>query len=931
MRPLKLTMAGFGPYALTQELDFTLLGESGLYLITGDTGAGKTTVFDAITYALFGEASGSSRSVDMLRSKYAKDTDPTFVELEFDYNGKVYTVRRNPAYLRASKIKKKGTDTAEEKGKALLTYPGGSIISGQENVNGAIREIIGLTREQFAQVAMISQGDFRKLLEAKSEDRRKIFRDIFQTDLYVMLQEKLKDRVREVAEQRRTVTNAIEQSRARIACGETSPHADEVQRAREGTLPPAEVPELLEALLREDEARQAELKGRFDALNREIVQLAARQQSAETRRETAKSLERKRAEEKAHVDKADTLRARLDEARATKPERERLEKAAVSIEAQLPDYDELERESTALTGAQSALETACAVRDTAQQSVGETATALEALRAERGTLENASAEKERLLREKNDLTAEKNALQKIIDDAAALAEERTALRTLQAEYLSAQEKFSRLRLEYDAKNTAFLDEQAGVLAAGLVSGEPCPVCGAREHPCPAAFSLSAPTEADVKEAKELSDSAQEEAKDAAGKASAGRGRVEALENALREKGTALLNETPGEILGELSENALAAAAQAKLAALDERLEALARGIKKAEKDERRKAELDKQLPHREQANEEAKRALNEAERNIAARAEAVKHLREQVDALRKKLPYADKAAAQEKKKELEKERLALETALKQAEDDCNACEKRLGAVRGEIKQLGKQLSSLPDEDPAQLAAQKDEKTAERDACGREEKELYARCEANRSVRSVLAEKASELAALDERYKWVKSLSDTASGEVSGKDKIMLEAYVQTAYFDRILERANLRLRKMSGGQYDLKRREQAADKKGQSGLDLDIIDHVNATQRSVNTLSGGESFLASLALALGLSDEVQMSTGIRLDTLFVDEGFGSLDPEALNKAYLTLSRLIEGNRLVGIISHVADLKEKIDRQIVVTKSPTGSSTATIVV
>lgn len=927
MRPLKLTMAGFGPYANTQELDFTLLGESGLYLITGDTGAGKTTVFDAITYALFGEASGSSRSVDMLRSKYAKDTDPTFVELEFDYNGKVYTVRRNPTYQRASKIKKKGTDTAEEKGKALLTYPSGNIISGQESVNGAIREIIGLTREQFAQVAMISQGDFRKLLEAKSEDRRKIFRDIFQTDLYVALQEKLKERVREVAEQRRTVTNAIEHNRARIACGETSPHADEVQRAREGTLPPAEVPELLDALLREDEALQAELKGRFDALHREIEQLAARQKSAETRRETEKSLERKRTEEKALGDKSDTLRARLDAARATKPQRERLERAAASIEAQLPDYDELERESTALTGEQSALETARTARDTAQQSVGDTADALEALRAERGTLENASAEKERLLREKNDLTAEKNALQKIIDDAAALAEARTEVEDLQQSYLRARETSDRLTSEYNNKNKAFLDEQAGVLAAGLVSGEPCPVCGSREHPCPAALSASAPTEADVKKAKELSDGAQEEAKDAAGKASAGRGRVEALENALREKGTALLGETSG----ELSENALAAAAQAKFAALDERLEALARGIKKAEKDERRKAELDEQLPHREQENEEAKRALNEAERRIAASGEAVKRLCEQVDALRKKLPYADKAAAQEKKKELEKEKLELETALKQAEDDCNDCEKQLGEVRGEIKQLGEQLSSLPDEDPVRLAAQKDEKTAERDACGREEKELYARCEANRSVRTAIAEKASELAALDERYKWVKSLSDTASGEVSGKDKIMLEAYVQTAYFDRILERANLRLRKMSGGQYDLKRREQATDKKGQSGLDLDIIDHVNATQRSVNTLSGGESFLASLALALGLSDEVQMSTGIRLDTLFVDEGFGSLDPEALNKAYLTLSRLTEGNRLVGIISHVADLKEKIDRQIVVTKSPTGSSTATIVV
>ena len=183
--------------------------------------------------------------------------------------------------------------------------------------------------------------------------------------------------------------------------------------------------------------------------------------------------------------------------------------------------------------------------------------------------------------------------------------------------------------------------------------------------------------------------------------------------------------------------------------------------------------------------------------------------------------------------------------------------------------------------------------------------------------------------MEQKHAWMKTLSDTANGNLSGKDKIMLETHIQTTYFDRILERANIRLQKMSGGQYDLKRRRTASTMRGQSGLELDIVDHLNATERSVNTLSGGESFLASLALALGLSDEVQMSTGIHLDTLFVDEGFGSLDSEALSKAYYTLSSLTEGNRLVGIISHVAELKERIDRQILVTKDHAGGSHAVI--
>jgi exonuclease SbcC len=190
-------------------------------------------------------------------------------------------------------------------------------------------------------------------------------------------------------------------------------------------------------------------------------------------------------------------------------------------------------------------------------------------------------------------------------------------------------------------------------------------------------------------------------------------------------------------------------------------------------------------------------------------------------------------------------------------------------------------------------------------------------------------KQTALEALEQKYVWMKALSDTANGNISGKDKLMLETYIQTTYFDRILERANIRLRKMSGGQYDLKRRRTASSKQSQSGLELDIVDHINATERSVNTLSGGEAFLASLALALGLSDEVQMSTGIKLDTLFVDEGFGSLDSESLSKAYNTLAALTEGNRLVGIISHVSELKERIDRQIIVTKQKNGESAAKI--
>ena len=253
----------------------------------------------------------------------------------------------------------------------------------------------------------------------------------------------------------------------------------------------------------------------------------------------------------------------------------------------------------------------------------------------------------------------------------------------------------------------------------------------------------------------------------------------------------------------------------------------------------------------------------------------------------------------------------------------------LAATRAAIAQLQGLLEGAAEIDAEELGRQKDALLVRKRTILDTQKIVHTRISTNEAARQNASKKSAQMQVLDTRYTWMKALADTANGNLSGKEKIMLETYIQTTNFDRILERANIRLRKMSGGQYDLKRRRTAANKQSQSGLELDIIDHINTTERSVNTLSGGEAFLASLALALGLSDEVQMSTGIRLDTLFVDEGFGSLDSEALSKAYATLAGLTEGNRLVGIISHVTELKERIDKQIVVTKLKNGGSCAAI--
>ena len=343
----------------------------------------------------------------------------------------------------------------------------------------------------------------------------------------------------------------------------------------------------------------------------------------------------------------------------------------------------------------------------------------------------------------------------------------------------------------------------------------------------------------------------------------------------------------------------------------------------------RREELDASLPDKERLLRAAEETITVKTAELASLTAKVESGGVRINELRGKLAFPDKASAEAEIGTLRAESDKLRKNLKAAETAYNQNKEKLASVRGTIAQLHRQVENSVDIDTEQLHMKKGEYTEEKTVIMAKQKTVHTRISANKNALQGISAKATEVESLDKKYTWVKALSDTANGCVSGKDRVMLETYIQATYFERMLARANIRLQKMSGGQYDLKRREQADDQRSQSGLELDIVDHINTTERSVNTLSGGEAFLASLALALGLSDEVQMSTGIQLDTLFVDEGFGSLDPEALSKAYNTLAGLTEGNRLVGIISHVPELKERIDKQILVKKEKTGDSKAEI--
>ena len=920
MRPLKLTIAGFGPYADVQTLDFSALGTAGLYLITGDTGAGKTTIFDAITFALFGEASGESREASMLRSKYVRPEDPTYVELTFGYDGKEYTLRRNPEYERA---KTRGTGTTRQPADAVLTLPDGSVITRPKEVDKAIHEIIGLTREQFAQVAMISQGDFRRLLQADTKERQKIFRDIFGTGLFVSLQIRLKESASALREQKDHTGRSIQQYISGILCADDSAHATDVTCAAKGELPIGDVMELLEQLLEEDRTMETALDVRLARIDTQTEHITAALTRAQHFAQAKAELEKMAAQEMQWEEQLAQAQTALEDAQRRSAGREVLSKQITQLDLLLPAYDEWIEASAAVEAAETSLAHARAAHRSTQVMKTALSEEITALEAERAGLSDVEVEKEKLAAQRQQLTDRKEQFRKLITALDLLDVQRQQLQQKQAAFLEADHRSSCLLQEYDAKNKAFLHEQAGILAAGLTDGKPCPVCGSLTHPAPAAVSEAAPTEADVKRAKDAYEKAQKDTERLSRDASMQKGMVTTSEETLCKQIDLLLAGTAMDAAPEA-----AALQEAQLTAQLHLLEAKQEELKARLS---RKKVLEQLIPQKDTELRAAEAALTAAMEQSASFSAAATELAGQRDALRNKLPHARKQDAEAEKAALQAKLESLKQELQAAQLAVSSGKEALAGIYAAKEQLHKQLENGKEADIPALQQEKIELTAEKTAVTAQQKAVHTRITTNESAQKNIAAGQSRLEALEERYAWVKALSDTANGNLSGKEKIMLETYIQTTYFDRILERANIRLQKMSGGQYDLKRRTTAASMRGQSGLELNIVDHINATERSVNTLSGGEAFLASLSLALGLSDEVQMSTGIRLDTLFVDEGFGSLDSEALSKAYSTLAGLTEGNRLVGIISHVAELKERIDRQIVVTKNKAGGSRAALVI
>ena len=929
MRPLRLTLSAFGPYAAQTTLDLEKLGKGGLYLITGDTGAGKTTLFDAITYALYDHSSSGIREGSMLRCKYADDKTPTFVELEFEVHGVRYTVRRNPEYQRP---KARGEGMTTEKADATLTYPDDRPpVTKAKDVTAAVQEIIGLDYNQFSQIVLIAQGQFTKLLNASTEERSRIFRKLFRTQRYAQLQERLQAEASALNQQRTAQNAKLDSLLGGLQFAPDDPDAEALR-----TLCAQTVPETALALLDALTARQAAaLEEAGTALQATEAQLDTVQQqlgAAAQAQRLAQQLAARQAELAAAKPALDAARAEADRHAGDAAQLDALTAQVTQAQSALAAYDALDAVCRQQTEARDAARLAAAQAHKRRTQLDSLNAALAAAETELAALADADTRLLALQNRSAQLTQRGEALAKLEQRLADCQRQAKAAHKAQESYRAAAAAQDEARARRDALERAFLDAQAGLLAESLTEGVPCPVCGSTHHPARALLPHTAPTQTQVEAARQSAAEADRQAQNASAAAQSALAAANEAKTSLRRDAETLLPErftTPEgtvPLTFALMTNVLAEEA----AALQTEQADCAAQYRQTDADCRRKAQLEAGRQAKTRQRPALEQAAAEADRSAAAQNASADALEGQIAERRAALPYPRRADAQAALDKLEADRRALRTGMDTAQRKLKQAEQAVAAAEAAVEALTAQQTAAQKDLPAcsaeELTAQQAELTAARETLRSREKQLSAQLLPNRKTAAQYRAAAEARQTLESRWQWVSALAATAGGTLTSKQKIKLEAYIQMNYLDRILRYANTRLMQMTAGQYELERI-GAENQRSQSGLDLGVIDHYNGTRRSVKTLSGGESFKASLALALGLSDEVQSSAGgIRLDTLFLDEGFGSLDEESLELAIRVLSGLTEGDRLVGIISHVGALKDRIDRQVVVHKARTGGST-----
>lgn len=1067
MKPLKLKMCAFGPFASETVIDFKGIAENGIFLISGNTGAGKTTIFDAISFALYGNASGEGRDGKSVRSDFAKKDCETYVELEFLHKGREYKVYRKPEQERP---RKRGNGVTISPAEAVLTRPDGTVLTRYRDVTAGITELLGIDYAQFKQIVMIAQGEFRKLLTADSGARAEIFRKLFNTDDLKGLQENLSVRCNKAKQRCDGLTNSMDQYISGIRFDEENEYSEELKNILElkSALNIGEIIKLLESMnsrekeifeVREEEYERADklygkLSGELLAAERDNRELEAyrnilaclekkesEKEAVDTESNNARTsrtaiyevqpveekcisikkqiskheADKKKIEEDKKYYESSLLDAsgRLDELSGSTAQIEMLSARISSLEADMGKYTEIDRLGRSKTMLEEELSDIQGQIDRLicqRQDLED-----EAEKLDTDIIQKYSGSDIKLIEAKTQKTSidqKISTLRELAEKARKLKLTNRQLAKAAKDYLKSQENYQEAFETYKAKDKIYYDSQAGILASKLEAGKPCPVCGSILHPGPAQLSDGAVTKEELDEEEKK----QDELRDIREKKLGIFKELEAKE--LTE------NNSLGDELGKIPELACVAGPEGtvrtgKEAGIEERSEYYETVLKNintileglaGESDrlkeligilEARIAEINRAsdrlavIKNMLKDNDSRREELNVKSGTAGnARSETVSAL----ELLKSQLEYLSEAEARKHLKQNTNKRDLIKRQLEEARQEVNSITARLSATEALLKKNSEDIESgcrdyeaaakeyhealvsngfgseaeykrfliskkgleeketgisgwyeeykrlKNDEESCRkrtaglvyrsledIEEQKNSAYALRSISAERMNSIRLNLEGNQETYRRLIDKREEFQNAKKEYELSALLSRTANGELQGKEKLKFEQYVQGVYFRQVLAEANKRLGKMSSGQYTLLKREEPLDGRKASGLEIDVLDHYTGKARGVSSLSGGESFKAALALALGLSDVIQGSSGgIEVDVMFIDEGFGSLDQDSLELAVNVLQELSAGNRLIGIISHVSELKERIERQIVIEKTSTGSRLETVI-
>lgn len=1050
MKPIKLVMNAFGPYAGCETIDFTKLGEQGLFLVTGDTGAGKTTIFDAICFALYGQTSGTYRNTGSLRSDFAEDDEKTFVEFTFTHRGNTYYIRREPQQLEK---KKRGDGYRSVPEFAVFAEEDGRPIEGAKAVNEAAADLLKLDYAQFKQISMIAQGEFFQLLNADTNTRSRILQKIFMTHAYARMGEVLKEEASKTEGKALENRRSLVQELSGVECDPKSPYAKDLEQLKEQSRDPRYYPEaarlreVIEKIITEDTnmetkcmrevARKQELLakdnqefGRANAINMRIEKLEKMLLAFSEMKKTKPYMDEMKirtASQKRAVYDVNPIYERLLEARKRKADAEESCKEAAK-EKELSS-EALKRASAARIEADAESKEAETLhlnvllmkRNEEQYEVRENL---------RRKMMETTVARDELLRTITERKSEGEQFSKTIDADRQIVE---SLRGADAKYekakarlelfktfdqsfldiktgdlpgyhgleetvKKAQELFAEQEKEYrecDAKRahmeTVFNANRAGLLAKSLKDGEPCPVCGALEHPNPAPLSDDHFTEEQVdavrketEQLRKLYEEASNEAARAISICDENRSHLlESIRKLIKQCADQEINVMASTETVEEAEHDLNVAYEVFSAYLEEAGyqcdHAKDEAAELASVEKRMQAGLQRQELFQKQSDELNIR-LNEADKELAALQASLdtmpqlefRTLEEAVEAREKQeareaeinarieetAKNEQKAAEQLSARDAAEKAAndALQAAIKEVED--RTAEAEEAYQTSGFKTEGKFLVNLVAKDVIERAEEKmnefyssydnaqknleelKEETAglkrvqtgamqqEIKQLGEEIKRLsetanvcHNRAGINRRRLTVITTGSEGFEKEAYRYSRVERLSKLVNGQMSGKMKITLEQYVQAAGFDGIVAAANLRMRMMSGGQFELLRHDDPTEIGGKNALNLDVLDNLTGKVRPVSSLSGGESFKASLALALGLSDRITSSAGgVSVETVFIDEGFGTLDETSLQEAINMLVSLSTNGKLIGIISHRQELESGIPKKLIVAKA-----------